>query len=198
VVRQVTPPRGTFLTVQIDRGIKTFDGTHRTTMLITTLADRPDLVFTVARWLWEGSFRKRGLPMSWSLSALDAHLGAGTIPATLIVLERGEPLGALGLVAHMPGDAFRPEHSPWITHVYVVPEARGRGLGSQLIRAGERYARALGHPRVYAQVDRGADWFMEQGWSPLRVTEGSWGLRTELWKRLRASGTTPRSEGRAA
>ena len=104
-------------------------------MLITTLADRPDLVFTVARWLWEGSFKKRGLPMSWSLSALDAHLGAGTIPATLIYLDRGEPLGALGLVAHMPGDTFRPEHSPWITHVYVVPEARGQGLGEHMVKA---------------------------------------------------------------
>ena len=184
--------------MQIDPVSDTLNDVHGSTMLITTLADRPDLVFTVARWLWEGSFRKRGLPMSWSLSALDAHLGAGTIPATLVVLERGEALGALGLVAHMPGDTFRPEHSPWITHVHVVPEARGRGLGSHLLRAGERYARAIGHPRVYAQVDRGADWFLGQGWSPLRVTEGSWGLRTELWKRLRASGTTPRSEGRAA
>ncbi len=168
------------------------------TTSITTLADRPDLVFTVARWLWEGSFRRRGLPMSWSLSALDAHIGAGTIPATLVVLEQGDPVGALGIVAHMPGETFRAEQSPWITHVYVIPEARGRGLGAKLLRAGERYARAIGHGRVYAQVDRGADWFLAQGWSPLRITEGKTGLRTELWKRLRASGTHPRSDSRAA
>ena len=167
-------------------------------MLITTLADRPDLVFTVARWLWENTFRPRGLPMSWGLTALDAHLGAGTIPATLLVLDRGEPLGALGLVAHDPGEVYRAEHSPWMTHLFVVPGARGRGLGSMLLRAGERYARALGYPRAYARVEGHAEWFLQQGWSPLRVTEGPGGAKYDLWKRLRASGTTPGPAYRAA
>src|SRR6187551_1803972 len=101
-------------------------------MLITTLADRPDLIFTVGRWLWDTSFRPRGLPLSWGLSALEAHLGAGTIPATLVVLDRGEPLGALGVVAHEPSDLYRAEQSPWLTDLFVVPPARGRGLGSML------------------------------------------------------------------
>jgi GNAT superfamily N-acetyltransferase len=167
-------------------------------MVITTLADRPDLVFTVARWLWEGSLRARSLPMSWGLSALDAHLGAGTIPATLIAMDRGEPLGAIGLVAHEPNEIYREEQSPWITHQYVVPQARGRGLGSMLLGAGERYARALGHPRAYARVTGRADWFLAQGWSPLRVTEGPTGVRYDLWKRIRTTGASPSPSSRAA
>jgi GNAT superfamily N-acetyltransferase len=167
-------------------------------MLITTLADRPDLAFTVARWLWETSFRARGFPMSWALSALDAHVGAGTIPATLVVLDRGEPLGALGLVAHDPSEHYREEQSPWMTDLFVVPEARGRGLGSLLLRAGEKYARSLGNPRVYARVRGPADWFLAQGWSLLRVSEGSNGARYDLWKRLRTTGATPGPATRAA
>lgn len=167
-------------------------------MVITTLADRPDLVFTIARWLWEGTLRARGLPMSWGLSALDAHLGAGTIPATLIVMERGEPLGALGLVAHEPSDRYRAEQSPWITHLYVVPQARGQGIGSMLLHGAERYARSLGFPRAYARVAGPADWFLTQGWSPLRATEGPAGMRFDLWKRLRTTGATPSPAPRAA
>ena len=167
-------------------------------MLITTLADRPDLAFTVARWHWETSYRARGLPMSWALSALDAHVGAGTIPATLVVLDRGEPLGTLGLVAHEPSDVYREEHSPWMTHLFVVPPARGRGLGSLLLRAGEKYARSLAFPRVYTRVGGNADWFLRQGWSPLRAAEGPGGARYDLWKRLRTTGATPAPTSRAA
>jgi GNAT superfamily N-acetyltransferase len=167
-------------------------------MLITTLADRPDLVFTVGRWLWDTTYRRRGLPMSWGLSALEGHLGAGTIPATLVVLDRGEPLGALALVAHEPGDIYRAEQSPWMSDLFVVPQARGRGLGSMLLRAGERYARALGFPRVYTRVTGHADWFLAQGWSPLRVTEGPVGTSHDLWKRLRTTGATPGPAYRAA
>jgi GNAT superfamily N-acetyltransferase len=167
-------------------------------MLITTLADRPDLAFTIARWHWETSYRARGLPMSWALSALDGHVGAGTIPATLVVLERGEPLGTLGLVAHDPSDLYREEQTPSMTHLFVVPQARGRGLGSILLRAGEKYARSLGCQRVYARVRGAADWFLTQGWSPLRVSEGSNGARYDLWKRLRTTGATPGPVTRAA
>ncbi len=166
-------------------------------MQIVTLAERPDFVFPVARWLAEERASRSTLPLSWTLSALEAHLRRDAIPATLVLVDRGVPIGAVGLTCHEPTDHFRPEQVPWITSLYVVPTAREQGHGSRLLRAAERHARDLGHPRAYMRIERGAEWFQDRGWSLLQVSDAAGGSVYELWKRLRESGSPPMPDRRA-
>lgn len=166
-------------------------------MEIVTLAERPDLVFPVARWLAEERASRSPLPLSWTLSALEAHLRRDAIPATLVLVDRGVPLGAVGIACHDPTDHFRPDQVPWITSLYVIPGARQLGHGSRLLHAAERHARALGHPRAYLRIERGVDWFQDRGWSLLQVSETAGRPVYELWKRLRESLTPPPLDRRA-
>jgi GNAT superfamily N-acetyltransferase len=61
--------------------------------------------------------------------------------AFLLALEDGRPVGCGGVCRLAPGVAE-------IRRMYVAPEARGRGLGRQLLRALEREAAGLGYTTI--------------------------------------------------
>jgi GNAT superfamily N-acetyltransferase len=67
--------------------------------------------------------------------------------AFLVVYEDGKPVAGGGIKRDEDGVAE-------IKRMYVAPEARGRGLGRQLLEALEDEARSLGYARI--RLDTGA------------------------------------------
>lgn len=59
----------------------------------------------------------------------------------LVLSEKGQPLAGGGLKTHAPGVGE-------IKRMYIVPEARGRGLGRDLLLELERHALLLGMTRI--------------------------------------------------
>ena len=112
---------------------------------IVTTADRPDLAALTARWRWEAFFRGSGRPFDDILAdAQKTAAAAQLMPRTFVLLMEGEPVGTASLVAHDLEE--RPDLTPWLAGVFVVPHARGRGYAARLVAAVEQAAAAAGIP----------------------------------------------------
>ena len=97
-------------------------------MEVTSLSERLRDVDRVAGWVW-GQWRDgSGLPLEQIRAQL---LGEPGCPATLLALEAGEAVGALGFL--------RFDHPRlgtrllFINSLYVVPAARRRGIAGGLL-----------------------------------------------------------------
>jgi ribosomal protein S18 acetylase RimI-like enzyme len=74
----------------------------------------------------------------------------------MIALDEGFPIGAAWyrrFKASQPGYGFVDEETPELA-IAVVPSARGKGAGGQLLEALLERARAEGHPAISLSVDR--------------------------------------------
>jgi predicted N-acetyltransferase YhbS len=79
--------------------------------------------------------------------ARDKH----SIPLSLVALEDDKPIGTVNLVENDNDE--RQDLTPWLAALLVVPEARGRGVGTRLVRSLVKEAAALGIPRLYLGTD---------------------------------------------
>ena len=92
---------------------------------IVRIADRPDLVPTVADWLWHEWWRDDGETPEATRDAAAASMSPSGAPQTFVLLDDGEPIGTASLVAHDLDE--RPDRTGWLAGVFIVPDARGRG-----------------------------------------------------------------------
>lgn len=69
------------------------------------------------------------------------------LPLTLVAFDRDKPVGTISLKEF--DLAGRTELRYWITSLYVVESARGRGIGTRLMRSAEEKAAHLGIDRLY-------------------------------------------------
>jgi predicted N-acetyltransferase YhbS len=100
------------------------------------------------------------------------------VPLCLVALHGGEPVGVVNLVDN--DDAQHVEWTPWLAGLVVVPEWRGRGVGTALVTALLQQARALGCPRVYLGTD-GPGFYARLGAVVQRQPRaGFWFLRFDL------------------
>ena len=130
--------------------------------MIVSLATRPDLVETVADWLWAAFRRDGGKTYAQLLAAVRVSTEGRAIPQTFVLLEDGKPVGTAGLIAH-DLDA-RPALSPWLAAVYVVPDARGRGHAMTLVRAVEGAAIAASVGRLWLYTGSAEGLYLKAGW----------------------------------
>ncbi|MCZ8115331.1 GNAT family N-acetyltransferase [Silanimonas sp.] len=100
-----------------------------------------------------------------ALAELHAHAaGDGALPTTLVALaDDGALLGSVSLVGEDSPElvAFP---GPWLASLYVVPQARGLGLGEALVRALVARAAAAGvrHLRLFTPHHRA--FYERLGW----------------------------------
>ncbi len=104
-------------------------------MRIEFLDSHPERVATLAAWHhaeWGHLYD------DWTLDAatteLIDHATRRTLPTTLVLLDDETLLGSVSLVLE-DAPALRDRGAPWLASLYVVPEARGYGLGAKLVRA---------------------------------------------------------------
>ncbi|HEY9738186.1 MAG TPA: GNAT family N-acetyltransferase [Trichocoleus sp.] len=69
------------------------------------------------------------------------------MPLCLIALEHDRLVGTVNLIHN--DDEARPYLHPWLAALVVVPEARGQGIGAQLVRALLSEARRLDLKQLY-------------------------------------------------
>lgn len=136
---------------------------------VVTLCDRPEFIPLVARWNWEewsdllpcdscGKFAE-------DLHALTRRDG---IPTTFLALEDGEPVATSSLI---PDDLeTRPELTPWLASLYVVPEKRGRGLGERMVKHAVEVARAFGIGTLHLYTPGREAFYRRLGWEFLEAT----------------------------
>ena len=132
---------------------------------IEQLAERPDLLPTVAAWIYnEWWTAVDGANVGTLTDLLRAHLIPDQMPITLVASLERCPVGTATLLAHDAGTEQWPELSPWLAAVYVVPEYRHRGIGAALVNAIVAKATALGVEALYLSTVGREGFYARLGW----------------------------------
>lgn len=129
-------------------------------MKIELLRQDPGLIRTLSEWHqaeW-GHLSDRGIE---NRIAEFAEHGAG-VPLTLIGLLDGAPIGTASLLAEDMD--IHKDLTPWLASVFVLPEHRGQGHGTRLVREVVLHGERLGVPAMYLFTEDRADFYAAMGW----------------------------------
>lgn len=119
---------------------------------ISHLFEHPEHLPTVAEWIWRAWWQDRPGQSAATLAArLEQACDPDRIPLSLVALVGGAPVGTVNLVEN--DSESRPDLTPWLAALWVQPAHRGRGIGSELVRAVVREAARLGVGRLYLGAD---------------------------------------------
>lgn len=130
--------------------------------VLVTLAERPDLGPAVADWLWDAFWRHEGATRVELDRLVASAAGSWGVPQTLVLLDGDEPPGTASLAA---ADLdLRPDLTPWLAGVFVVPAARGRGGATRLVAGVEAAARALPVGRLWLDTGTAEPLYARLGW----------------------------------
>jgi GNAT superfamily N-acetyltransferase len=157
---------------------------------IVTIADRPDLVPMVAQWLWHEWWQDDGYTLEQTRAAVAASISRSGPPQTFVLLVDGEPIGTASLVAHDLDE--RPDLTPWLAGVFVIPEARGRGHVIHLIQAVEAACRSAAIPIVWLYTACAERVYARAGWRSVEAIQRSGRRSVMLMRRdLITGGSDP-------
>lgn len=130
-------------------------------------ADSPH-VATLAGWIHAAwGHLEPGATLDKSRASFAADCGAGGVPSVFVALARdgtgGEtPVGTASLV--VDDMSVRRELTPWLASVFVLPEWRGRGIASRLVRRVEHEAWDHGIERFYLFTPDQQPLYRRLGW----------------------------------
>lgn len=109
----------------------------------------PFVAALVYREFWAGV--PDGLSQDYLARAFAGQAEPGRVLKSCVALDGDTPLGCVHLIDQ--DDSSLPDLHPWLAAMVVVPEWRGRGVGSALVRALLNDARAMGFQRVWLGTD---------------------------------------------
>ena len=89
------------------------------TLIVVPTTERPDLVPTVAGWVWEEFWRSHGHTLEQTAEAVAATVAARDLPQTYVLLLDDWPVGTATLAARDLEE--RPDLTPWLAGVFVAP-----------------------------------------------------------------------------
>lgn len=141
----------------------------QTGLRIEPLAHHLDLVSLVARWHWDewGHADPQGSIDSWA-DRLRQRANPERIPITWIAFAQGVPVGSVALVDN--DMAARPDLSPWLSGLFVVPTYRHLGIGSALVRHCEHAARDLDVDNLYLYASSEEKLYLRSGYQVIERT----------------------------
>lgn len=134
---------------------------------ISYLADTPEIIPLIAEWQNEQWGYLDDAPTFEQRKArLKHHLGRNAIPITFVAWlddqPGDQPVGCASLVAS--DMKALPEWTPWLASVYVLPDHRHQGIGSQLVQRVAIEAATLGYPRLYLYTQDQMHLYETLGW----------------------------------
>ena len=136
---------------------------------IVRIAQRPDLVPVVAQWLWDEWHLDAGDSFAAIRDAVATSVSPSGPPQTFVLLVDNRPIGTASLVAHDLDE--RPNLTPWLAGVFVIPEARGRGHVIHLIQAVEVACRSAGVGTVWLHTADADRVYARAGWHIVEVVQ---------------------------
>lgn len=130
---------------------------------IVRLSPDSDHVPTVASWTYaEWCHLNPGYTARSWCEAFRQECGEEGVPSVFVAMEGDQPVGTAALMARDMDS--RPELSPWLASVFVLPEWRGQGIASRLIRRVEEEAAACGSRQFYLFTPDQQALYRRLGW----------------------------------
>lgn len=137
---------------------------------IENLAAHPAFAPVLAAWVqaeWGRLLPERTEEML--VAAFQQRFTPHVIPESFVAMAGDRPIGMASLIED--DMKTRPDLSPWLAAVYVLPEFRNRGVGSSLVRAVMAEAMALGVERLYLFTPDQMAFYRRLGWRTLERTD---------------------------
>lgn len=131
-------------------------------MQILNLREAPEHIPTLAAWhhqQWsslnpDGSLEKR-------IATMQSYLSDDFVPSTLIA-KTSELLGSAAIVKNDMDT--KPELTPWLASVFVAPQYRNQGIGSQLVKQLMQQAKQAGIEAIYLFTPDQVHFYQKLGW----------------------------------
>jgi predicted N-acetyltransferase YhbS len=136
-------------------------------MKIIYLPRDENIIRTLATWIYNEWLQSNpNASVERMVSILFTRADSIRVPLTVVALsEQGVPIGVGNLTeADMK---TRADLSPWMSGLYVSPEARGKGVGSALCRRIEQEAVRLGVPKIFLFTKDQQSLYSRLGWKTI-------------------------------
>ena len=133
---------------------------------IELLGEHAAFVPNVASWHWDewgGGYPDSSLE-EWTRQ-LAIKTRTDGLPCSWIALVDGTPAGSVTL--ELDGVEPRPELTPDLAGLFVLPVYRNRGIGSALVRTCEDGARTFGVRHLYLYTEEAEALYQRLGWETI-------------------------------
>ncbi|MEX2962475.1 GNAT family N-acetyltransferase [Microbulbifer sp. TYP-18] len=102
-----------------------------------------------------------------ALADIQSYASESALPRGLVACINGVPSGFMAL--KHDSITVRPKLGPWAAAGYVVPNLRGRGLGSKLVAGIEDTAATMGFRKIYSGTSKAHNLLLGAGWTEEEV-----------------------------
>jgi GNAT superfamily N-acetyltransferase len=133
---------------------------------IRPLPREPYTIHLVVQWLYsEWGYTLPGNSLEWAIERFTRRALSRRLPTCLVAYLDGVPVGTTSLVDHdLPGFEDR---TPWVSGVFVHPDARSHGVGAALLRAAREAWVSWGYSTAYLYTPDRVDFYRKMGWEVL-------------------------------
>jgi N-acetylglutamate synthase-like GNAT family acetyltransferase len=132
-------------------------------MSIFNLSKEPEYIPTLAAWHHaEWSYLNPGGTVQKRIDQMQNYLGDDLVPTTFIYKQENELAGSAAIVEH--DMQSRLDYSPWLASVFVAPQFRNLGIGSQLVRHVMQEAREADIKKLYLFTPNKEQFYVKLGW----------------------------------
>ncbi|MDG4829949.1 GNAT family N-acetyltransferase [Solwaraspora sp. WMMD1047] len=146
------------------------DRTRSEPIRVELLADRPDLLISLARIRWREWGDEPGREdLQWHIDATRRETGRTALPVTFVATDgAGEAVGGVGLTrTDLPELADR---GPWVVGAIVHPQRRGYGIGTALVTSLKQWSIRTGIGQLWvATGGRAIDFYRRCGFDLTEV-----------------------------
>jgi N-acetylglutamate synthase-like GNAT family acetyltransferase len=136
---------------------------------IRYLMDFPQYLPIVAFWNYR-EWHEKDTNLDDIIMRYQKRMQRGKIPTALVAICDGMPTGTVSLkMIDLPE---RPDLTPWLASLYVLPDYRGRGIGRDLVRAAQAAAKEAGIKKLYLFTHTAYELYEKEKW--IFLEESSW------------------------
>ena len=131
------------------------------------LADQPALIPVLADWFYDewGRSDPSSSPERMG-QILGGYLNKDKIPLTIILLRGSQPIASASLkIREME---THPQYLNWLGGVFVHPDYRDQGIGSQLVEYSANEAKRLQVNELYLYTRNHEEFYTRLGWQVIK------------------------------
>lgn len=130
---------------------------------IDFLADHPDLTWVLATWFYqEWGQNNPALSPQIMEKAVKERLHRHSLPLCLVAFHQGQPVATTALrIREMD---THPHFEHWLGNVFVLPDFRGQGIASKIIKRTLSEAKRVGIRDLYLYTHGQEPLYIKLGW----------------------------------
>lgn len=136
-------------------------------MKIANLKQAPEHIPKLAKWHHkEWTYLNPGQSYEDRIKKMQAYLNDDFVPSTWFAEDKGTLLGSAAIIES--DMETHPEFTPWMASVFVAPEHRRKGIGSELVKHVVAEAKHAGYKTLYLFTPDQQALYASLGWQELQ------------------------------